>query len=78
MEVTVDTAITWATKTSKEEAENLGYQNVIGFVDGDADSSANSRTGSGGYDLLGDVPDRGRWNINSVDTAVPHTSSVTF
>ncbi len=71
MKVIVDTEITWATKATKEEADALGYQNVIGFVDGDADSSANSRTWSGGLDVISDVPDRGRWNINSVDTAVP-------
>jgi RHS repeat-associated protein len=71
MTVTVDTAISWATSESKEGAEALGYQNVIGFVDGNADSSADSRVWSGGFDVFSDVPDRGRWNINSVDTAVP-------
>lgn len=71
MSVTVDTEIAWATKESKAEAESLRYQNVIGFVDGDADGSADSRTWSGGFDILGDVPDRGRWNINSVDSGVP-------
>jgi len=71
MNVTVDTSITWAATSSKDAAEGLNYQNVIELVDGQADPKADSRTWSGGFDMFSDVPDRGRWNINSMDSAVP-------
>ena len=66
--VKVETTITYTTRDNKEEAENVGSQNVVGFTNGPATpGKSNSETGSGGFDITSEKPDYGRWNIKTVN-----------